>query len=147
MLDFGVSMSQLLQFMLHHWILFSALFIIIVLLAAEETRGRLNSLNISPLEATQLINRDQAVIVDIRDSNTYSAGHIINAINIPHPELDNNMAKLEKFNSKTVIVVCAMGQSASSAATKLKNKGFEKVRILAGGISAWRDAGLPLTKM
>jgi rhodanese-related sulfurtransferase len=98
------------------------------------------------LEATQLINREDALVVDVRNPDEFSAGHIVNARNIPVAELEARLREIEKHKRKPVIVLCERGSRAGRAATVLKGKGFEKVHVLAGGIEAWRQAGLPVEK-
>lgn len=103
------------------------------------------SKGISPLEATLLMNREDAVIIDVREASEWSAGHIANARHIPLGQLDKRLSELEKFKGKTVIVHCQSGNRSASACRRLGKSGFEKVHNLAGGIAAWTDAGLPVT--
>lgn len=100
---------------------------------------------ISITEATLLINREDAVVVDVRESGEWSAGHIPNARHIALGQLDKRVAELEKFKTKPVIVCCASGNRSTSACGSLKKAGFERVFNLSGGIRAWTDAGLPTT--
>ena len=100
---------------------------------------------ISPLEATLLMNREDALIIDVRESGEWSAGHIANARHIPLGQLDKRMTELEKFKGRTVIVLCQSGNRSASVCRRLGKSGFEKVHNLAGGIAAWTDAGLPVT--
>ena len=103
------------------------------------------SKGISPLEATLLMNREDALIVDVRENGEWSAGHIANARHIPLGQLDKRMAELEKFKARDLIVLCQSGNRSANACRRLSKSGFEKVHNLAGGISAWTDAGLPVT--
>ena len=100
---------------------------------------------ISVTDATLLINREDAVVVDVRETGEWSAGHIPNARHIALGQLDNRIGELDKLKAKPVIVCCASGNRSSSACGKFKKAGFERVFNLNGGIRAWTDAGLPVT--
>ena len=100
---------------------------------------------ISVTEATLLINREDALVVDVRETSEWSAGHIPNARHIALAQLGQRIGELEKLKAKPVIVCCASGNRSSSACVALKKAGFEKVFNLSGGIRAWSDAGLPVT--
>lgn len=102
--------------------------------------------NISVNEATLLINRQDAVVVDVRETAEWSAGHIPNARHIALGQLAKHLSELDKFKDKPVIVVCASGNRSGTAGSVLMKNGFQQVYNLAGGIHAWSDAGLPMTK-
>jgi len=100
---------------------------------------------ISVTEATLLINREEAVVVDVRETSEWSSGHIPNARHIALGQLSQRVGELEKVKSKPVIVCCASGNRSSTACGTLKKAGFERVFNLSGGVRAWSDAGLPVT--
>ncbi len=102
--------------------------------------------NISINEATLLINRQDAIVVDVRETAEWSSGHIPNARHISLGHLSKHLSEIEKFKEKPVIVVCASGNRSGSACNVLQKAGFQQVFNLAGGIHAWSDAGLPMTK-
>lgn len=102
--------------------------------------------NISVNEATLLINRQDALVVDVRETAEWSAGHIPNSRHIALGHLSSHLSEIEKFKDKPVILVCASGNRSGSGCSTLKKAGFQKVHNLAGGIHAWKDAGLPITK-
>ncbi|MCC7311409.1 MAG: rhodanese-like domain-containing protein [Sulfuritalea sp.] len=104
-----------------------------------------NVANLTPAEATLLMNREDALVLDVRETGEWGAGHITGARHITLGQLDKRLSELEKFKEKPIIVVCATGNRSSSACGQLKKHGFGKVYSLGGGISAWRDASLPLT--
>ncbi|MGV3653920.1 MAG: rhodanese-like domain-containing protein [Noviherbaspirillum sp.] len=101
---------------------------------------------VSLLQATQLINQGKAIILDVRDPSEFSAGHMREARNIPLKELPKRVGELDKFKSKSVIVVCPNGVQSSKATAQLKSAGFGEVYSLSGGLSAWRAQGLPIAK-
>ena len=109
-----------------------------------QARGAGNG--ISPMQATLMINREDALVVDVREPAEYTGGHIPNSRHIPLSQLDKRLPELEKFRERTIIVNCASGNRSSSACGALRRAGFTKVFNLSGGISAWDQAGLPVTK-
>jgi rhodanese-related sulfurtransferase len=102
--------------------------------------------SISTLQATLLINQQNAVVLDVRDATEYASGHVINSRNIPVGDLESRAAELEKHKAKPVIVVCDTGNRSGKAAAVLRRLGIKEVFNLSGGIGAWRQAGLPLEK-
>lgn len=102
--------------------------------------------DIGPLEAVQLINRRDAVVIDVRDAAEFASGHITNARHIPEAQLTERMKELEKFKSRPIIVACRTGSRAASAAATLRKHGFGEVWALRGGIAAWQQASMPLEK-
>ena len=101
---------------------------------------------LSPMDATRLINHEDAVIIDVRTDGEYRQGHIVNALNIPESQLAERLGKLNKYRARPIITTCRTGQVSAKAGGKLVADGFEKVYSLNGGILAWEGASLPLTK-
>jgi rhodanese-related sulfurtransferase len=100
---------------------------------------------ISVAEATLLINREDALVLDVRETSEWSVGHIPNARHIALGQLSKHVSELEKFKDKPVIVCCASGNRSSNACGTLQRAGFERVFNLNGGVGAWTGAGLPVT--
>jgi rhodanese-related sulfurtransferase len=101
---------------------------------------------VSLLQATQMLNQGKSVVLDIRDQADFAAGHIRDARHIPLKELKSRISELDKFKSKSVIVVCSSGAQSARAASQLKSAGFNEVYSLDGGLAAWRAQGLPTAK-
>ena len=99
---------------------------------------------VNTAEATHLINREDALVVDVRDPGEYGAGHILGAKNVPLSRLDDG--ELVKRKERPVIVYCDSGERAGKALSVLKKQGFARVVNLSGGIGAWQQAGLPVEK-
>ena len=97
-------------------------------------------------QATLLINREDAVVIDVRKSEEYVAGHLPESRNIPLSELEDRVSELDKLKDTPLIIVCQTGARSEGACTKLEKLGFSKTNNLQGGIAAWRDAGLPIKK-
>lgn len=102
--------------------------------------------SVNTLEATQLINRQDALVVDVREQAEYAQSHILNARLLPLSQLEARLADIEKFKDKPVIVYCATGNRSGAAAATLRKSGFSNVSNLSGGFAAWRQAGLPVQK-
>ena len=99
---------------------------------------------VTTAEATHLINREDASVVDVRDPGEYASGHVIGAKNVPLVRLEGG--ELPKRKDKPVIVYCDTGDRAGKAVAELKKQGFERVVNLTGGLRAWQQAGLPVEK-
>ncbi|MBR9728580.1 rhodanese-like domain-containing protein [Shewanella intestini] len=103
--------------------------------------------NVNHQELTQMVNKQSAVVVDVRGREDYKKGHIVDALNVPLSEIKNNqVANLEKHKSSPIIVVCDAGMTSSQAAQLLIKQGFENVSNLTGGMSGWKTANLPVIK-
>ncbi len=98
---------------------------------------------VEPPDAVRLINND-ATVIDLRSSEAFSRGHIVNSRNVPMDELDARMNKLEALKSKPVIAVCEAGVTSTKAVDALRKSGFESAYGLKGGMNAWSMAGLPV---
>jgi len=99
---------------------------------------------VNTAEATHLINREDALVVDVRDAGEYGAGHILGAKNVPLSRLDEG--DLAKRKERPVIVYCDGSERSSKAVAALKKQGFTRVVNLSGGLKAWQQAGLPIEK-
>ncbi len=101
---------------------------------------------VSPAQLTDLINRDNALVVDLRGQTEFDKGHIIGAKHLLPSQVDPEGKLLAKAKESPVVLVCAAGMTASASAQKLVKAGFKQVSVLDGGIGAWTSAGLPLAK-
>ena len=101
---------------------------------------------VGPAEAVLLINRKDAVVLDVRDAAEYKSGHITNARNVPEAELDARSKELDKVKAKPIIVSCGRGNRSAAIAAKLRKLGFAEVVSLRGGLAAWQQANMPLEK-
>lgn len=101
---------------------------------------------LKPGELTALVNRDNALVVDIRALNDFQQGHISGSKNVLMSQFDPESKQLASAKSLPVVVVCKTGMTATGAAKRLVKAGFEQVYVLDGGIEGWRSAGLPTVK-
>ena len=102
--------------------------------------------DVDTLEAMNLINRQNALVLDVREQSEYDAGHIINSRLIPLGKLKERIGELEKYRVRPIVVVCRSGARSSSATSLLNGLGFTQVHNLNGGVMAWQKANLPLEK-
>jgi rhodanese-related sulfurtransferase len=134
--DFFVFMSE-------QWLLVSLLVLLLYVFAFSE-RHRAGT-PASVHEVTRLINVDGAMVLDVRDRSEFSAGHIVDAVHIPHGDVAGRIGELAKYKEKPVIVADKLGQHAGAVGRLLKREGFH-VRRLQGGMSEWANQNLPLVK-
>ena len=133
-----------LEFVLQQWPLVGALAVTVLLLIFHESRRA--GATVTPQQLTNLVNQQQAAIIDLRDPAEFRKGHIVDAINIPYAKLGERSDELEKLRDHPLILVCKLGQYSSAAGKQLQQKGFKQVYRLSGGISEWQVAQLPLIK-
>lgn len=134
------------KFVIDNWPLIAVAFVSGGMLVWPLAAGGRGGAKLSTLQATQMINDRDAVVVDIRDQAEYARGHVINAKSFPAKVLDERKTEIEKLKGKPVIVSCDTGTRAAASADKLRALGLTDVFVLQGGFNAWRDAGLPVSK-
>ena len=137
-------MARLIEFFLNHWIL-SGLWLAMfgTLLAYMNAKA---GKSLSPQQATMVVNRENGVILDVREHKDFEKGHIVDAINIPMAKLAERAVELDKKKANPVIVVCQMGQNSGEAVKLLTERGFSRVNKMAGGMAEWHAQGLPVVK-
>lgn len=139
-------MNRFFEFTTNHPFLVAAAAILAVIAIVIEMRQRAQgSGSIGTADAVRLQNTG-ALLVDVRGSEDYEAGHIIEARHIPAADIASRAESLKKFKEKPVIVYCDGGSSSAGAARQLRASGFSKVVTLSGGLNSWRQENLPLVK-
>jgi len=101
---------------------------------------------VSVPQAVQLINRRDALVLDIRDTADFESGHVTNSRHIPAADVEKRVKELEKFKQKPIIVICRSGTRSASVGNVLRKNGFEEVFSLKGGVLGWTQASMPLEK-
>ena len=101
---------------------------------------------VNTAEATHLINREDALVVDVRDPGEYGAGHILGAKNVPLARIDERAPDLGKRKDRPLILYCDTANRSGKAIAALRKQGFTRVVNLSGGLGAWQQAGLPVEK-
>lgn len=135
------------QFVIHNWYLFAALAVILFLIVAGPISMHLHGVkNANVAQAVQLINREDGVVVDVREPNEFQNGRIPNAINLPLSSLKSRTNDLVRYKDKPLVVACRSGQRSVKGAVILRQQGFPVVYTLAGGLQAWERDNLPVEK-
>ncbi len=130
-----------------HPLLSLALGGITLALIVNEIAGRLSGVRrLGPAQLTALINRDNALVVDLRPAADFEKGHIAGAKNVQMSQFDPENKQLAPAKALPVVLVCKVGQTADGAAKRLRKAGFSNVSVLEGGVQAWQGADLPLVK-
>jgi len=101
--------------------------------------------HVDPAGATHLINREDALVIDVREPGEFGAGHILGAKNVPLGTIGSR-ADIAKKKDRPLIVYCDSGARASKAAAALRGQGYTRVVSLTGGLGAWQGAGLPVER-
>lgn len=99
---------------------------------------------VSPAEAVTLINRSNALVLDVRDDAEFASGHIADATHIPVSELANRLSELKKYQNKPILVNCQRGMRSAKACDILRKAEFTQITNLHGGLDAWIEAKLPV---
>jgi len=136
--------DQVFEFIVNHPLLTGTCAVLLVRVALNE--GRRGGRGVSAQELVNLVNREGALVLDVRDSKEFGSGHIVGSVNIPHGVLATRMSEIDKYKNKPVAIVCKMGQHAGAAGTLLRKAGFTHVTRLTGGMMEWRNQNLPVVK-
>lgn len=140
-------MSDFIEFSTQNWLLFLALFAIAGMLIGGEVLRKLRGVSsLSAVEALRLINDQEALILDVRDGGEYKEGHIPQARHIPLGALRDRLGELTKAKDKPIVVYCRNGVTSQAACAQIKKSGIADVYSLSGGLSAWQEANLPVSR-
>lgn len=101
---------------------------------------------LSAAQATQLINRRNAVVVDLRPAAEFGAGHLPAARQVAFDELQAKIGQIAKNKATPVLLVCQTGQQSNKARQAVQAAGYTEVHVLQGGLNAWQQAGMPVVK-
>jgi rhodanese-related sulfurtransferase len=140
-------MQRLLEFIGHHPYLVAAAVLAAIVVVVYELRARVQAFAaLSAAQAVRLMNQGGALVIDLRSKDSFDAGHIVDARNVPAATLESQADSLKKWRDKNVITYCDNGNNGASAARALIKLGFTKVFNLQGGLNGWVKDNLPLTK-
>lgn len=136
------------KFLIDNWVLFAVAFGSGAMLLWPAVRGGAlaggGSLNANA--AVNLMNREKAVVVDVSEATEFAGGHIVGSKNLPSGELEAKLESTVKNKALPLILVCPTGARASRQVAAAKKLGYANAQALAGGLKAWKEAGLPLEK-
>lgn len=136
--------EQIFEFIGNHFVLVSVFVFLLVAFIINE--GKQGGAAITPSSLVSLVNRDGAVILDIRDSKDFNAGHIAGSVNMPYANFESRKGELEAYKETPIVLVCKLGQHAGAVGRKLRAEGYTDVRRLSGGMAEWTANSLPLVK-
>ncbi|EIF0627419.1 rhodanese-like domain-containing protein [Salmonella enterica] len=141
-------MQEIMQFVGRHPILSIAWIVLLVAVLFTTFKGLTSKVKvITRGEATRLINKEDAIVVDLRQRDDFRKGHIAGATNLLPSEIKaNNVGELEKHKDKPIIVVDGSGMQCQESANALTKAGFEKVFVLKEGVAGWSGENLPLVR-
>jgi rhodanese-related sulfurtransferase len=142
-----VTSAELLAFAGRHPVLLLILAGLTLAIIANELSALTRGFKaLGPAALTALVNRDNALVVDLRPQADFEKGHIPGSKNVQPSQFDPENKQLAAARSLPVVLVCKAGQASGGAAKRLLKAGFERVYVLDGGIGAWQQADLPLVK-
>lgn len=131
------------NFLIENWYLFLVAIVSGAMLFVPALR-KSGSTTVTPAQAVQKMNTEKATVVDVRAADDFSAGHIKGAKHVSLEQLEQQLAAAAKNKANPVIFVCATGTRAVKAVAVAKKLGYEQVQTVAGGMKAWKEAGLPI---
>ena len=139
--------TQVTEFSANHPMLVAGLAALLAAIFFNEfRRASQKSAGLTPAGAIQLINNEEVTLLDVREPAETAIGKIAKSIQIPVGSIDQRIDELEKHKDKNILVYCKTGARAGTACRALTKAGFDKVYSLTGGIMAWQDAHLPLSR-
>jgi rhodanese-related sulfurtransferase len=142
-----VPIDQLQAFFANHAALCIGLVgVTIALIGNELTRFTRGYRAIGPAQLTDLINRENVLVVDVSGNTEFDRGHVIGSRNVVMSQFDPESKDLAKVRELKVALVCRNGTTSATAAKRLVKAGFKNVYWLDGGIGAWQSADLPLAR-
>lgn len=99
----------------------------------------------SPFEVKNLIDAGEAYVVDVRETAEYAQAHIATAALMPLSSFDPGA--VQPPAGKKLVFHCRSGQRCGVAAQTLRSAGYEgPIYRMTGGLTAWIDAGLPISR-
>ena len=140
-------LQRLPEFFAHHMLLAMIFAVLVVALVGNEISRLFRGYKeLSPHGLTLLLNRENPLLVDLSSSQDFERGHIAGARHVPLSQFDPENKDLAKAKDLPVAVYCKDGNTSATAAARLVKSGFKRVFWLGGGLSAWKQADLPVIK-
>lgn len=134
------------KFLIDNWMLISVAVASGGMLMWPLVAGSMNASALTASGAVQLINREKAVVIDVREADEFATGHVGGAKNVPLSQLEQKLPGVVKNKALPLILVCATGARAQGAVALAKKLGYEQAQALGGGLKSWKEATLPLEK-
>ena len=129
-------MDQLFSFIANHPFLVGTFILLLALFIRNETQR--GGQSVSAQQLVDLVNRSDAVVLDVREKKEFEAGHIVDAINIPYSALESRLSELNAYKTRPLVVACKMGQHSGTVGKKLNGQGFGQVYRMRGGMIRYK---------
>ncbi len=129
-------------FLTDYWYYSFPLFMTIILWSRYEMNRGGNKISCSDL--TKLVNKNSALLIDLRSSDEFNKGHIANSLNMPHDDFKNYSHQIPPDLDKPIVLICSMGRQSGNIGESLRKDKYTNINILSGGIMTWQQDGLPL---
>jgi rhodanese-related sulfurtransferase len=140
-------LTQISEFAVNHLYLVAAFVVLLALVVFNEVKiATQRFASLTPANAVQLMNNEDVVVLDVREASETGGGKIAKAVQIPVGAVKTRIAELDKHKGKTLLVYCKTGARSGAACKELGQHGFDKVFSLNGGLLAWQEAHLPISK-
>ena len=120
--------------------------LLLSILALIVYEGRKGGKKLSPSEATRKINKEEAVVLDLRPSQEFSSGHIAGSINMQEDKLEQHLTSKRHPKETPIILVCRTGMNSKKSGISLIKLGYLDGNIIGGGMMTWEGNGMPLAK-
>ncbi len=111
--------------------------------AAAQPAALTLPVNIDAKNTNDIRNRDDVILLDVREDDEFKAGHIPGAEWIPLGQLSSRLDELPK--DKTIVAVCRSGNRSAQATELLRQNGFD-AHNMQGGMNSWVQAGFDVEK-
>ena len=136
------------SFLRENWIPVVTLLLSGAMLAWPLVQRRFGAMkDIEVSEATLLLNRRNAVLLDVRETNELEGGKLPNAVHIPLSQLESRVQEIARHAARPIVAYCATGRRTRAVERTLTRAGFKEIYGLRGGIAAWKKEQLPLEKL
>jgi rhodanese-related sulfurtransferase len=101
-------------------------------------------LNIIPDELSEMMNKNECVIIDVREQFEYESGHIDGSVLVPMYDIFNDISLIKKYKDKKIVLVCSSGHRSYYTGKFLEENGLENVYNLYNGLYGWEIEEKPL---
>jgi rhodanese-related sulfurtransferase len=137
-----------LDFVLNHYILVAVFLVSLYVVVVNTVKMRLSKVGmLSPMEVAEKINRENALILDVRSNEEFALGHLPGSLNVIESDiLNNNLGNVSKDRERPAVIVDKDGTRTYELGNELIKNGFKSVFALHGGMFTWQQEGLPTVK-
>lgn len=139
-------MTDFFPFILNHWLLFASVLSVLGLITIIETKASAVTQALTPELAIEWINHFDAAVLDTRNLDLFKQGHIIHAIHVDASDIEKHTHKIERYKNKPLILISHTDAEATKILLALKKQDFTQVKLLSRGMTAWKEAGMPIEK-